>query len=242
MAIQTKKAKSSWFTLLILIAALALWAYDQKNKSGGPTPEQVTPQAERHSPTPSEKPAKSSQKSTSTTKSGRYEVFQNCTLLEARNNDGDSFMLRLPSGKTAEFRLYFVDTPESAFKRYGGGESNHARISQQAADLGGITPEQAVEIGKKGKAFTLGLLESKPFTLHTEWDSPYNDGRYHAHVEVSYEGKTRWLHQVLVERGLVRIKTKPADLPDGHTAAQEKENLRRLESEAKRNNLGAWGL
>jgi len=151
-------------------------------------------------------------------------------------------MVRLPNGKTAQFRLYFVDTPESAFKRYGGGETNHSRIRQQAADLGGITPEQAVEIGKKAKSLTLGLLASQPFTLYTEWDSPFDDGRYHAHIQVLHEGKITWLHQILIERGLARIRTKPADLPDGTTAAQEKETLRRLEGEARRKGLGAWGI
>jgi endonuclease YncB( thermonuclease family) len=122
------------------------------------------------------------------------------------------------------------------------GETNHERIRQQAAELGGITPEQAVEIGKKGKAFTLGLLGNKPFTIYTEWDSPYNDERYHAFVEVMDGGRKRWLHELLVERGLVRMKTKPADLPDGTTAARHKEHLKELERAAKRSGVGAWGL
>ncbi len=243
MAIQAKKTKSTWFTLLILIAAVALWAYDQKNDLTRPSPEPAPSQGDGNAPFSKTSPTNAALPQAGASKRiGRYEVFENCTLVEARNNDGDSFMLRLSNGKTAEFRLYFVDTPESAFKRYGGGETNHARISQQAADLGGITPEQAVEIGKQGKAFTLGLLQSKPITIFTEWDSPYNDGRYHAHVEMTHEGKTRWLHQLLVERGLARIKTKPADLPNGNGVAAEKSNLRRLESEAKRNGIGVWGL
>lgn len=229
----TKKPKSTWFTLLILVVALALWAYDQKNALNSPPTKAATSQT-RQPPVQKSSPA--------TPKDGRYEVYLNCTLVEHRGNDGDSFMVRLSNGKIAQFRLYFVDTPESAFKRYGGGETNHPRIRQQAADLGGITPEQAVEIGKKAKAFTLGLLGGQPFTLYTEWDSPYNDGRYHAHVQVSYEGKSRWLHQILIQRGFARIKTKPADLPDGTSASTEKENLRRFESDARRKDLGAWGI
>jgi endonuclease YncB( thermonuclease family) len=151
-------------------------------------------------------------------------------------------MLRLPDGRQAEFRLYFVDTPESAFKRYAGGETNHERIRQQAAELGGITPEQAVEIGKKGKAYTLALLGGRPFTIFTCWDSPYHDERYHAFVEVRENGKSRWLHELLVERGLVRMKTKPADLPDGTPASRHKDHLRDLERIAKKNETGVWGL
>ena len=237
------KSGNSWLTVLLLIAAIAIWAYDQKKALDRPT-KPTTSRTEKSTPPPKEKPstAPSSGTSKGLEKIGGYEVYRNCTLVEARNNDGDSFMVRLPTGKQAEFRLYFVDTPESAFKSYAGGETNHERIRQQAAELGGITPEQAVEIGKKGKAFTLALLANRPFTIFTEWDSPYNDNRFHAHIEVQQDGKTRWLHQLLVERGLVRMKTKPADLPDGTSATKEKENLRNLEREAKRKETGVWGL
>lgn len=223
------KPKSSWLPLLLVVVAVVVWAVDQKKSLDHPA---------KQGPTQTQKSATPK----SAEKTGHYEIYRNCTLIDARNNDGDSFKVRLPNGKEAEFRLYFVDTPESAFKSYPGGETNHQRIRQQAADLGGITPAQAVEIGKKGKAFTLGLLASKPFTLYTEWDSPYHDNRYHAHIEVQQDGKTRWLHQILVERGLVRLITKPADLPGGTSAAKEKENLRNLEREAKRQNIGVWAL
>lgn len=233
-------AKTSWFTVLLVIAAVVLWALNQKRAVDSRNPPQTrevgkSTSAPKTSP-PAEKPQARVEKK------GAYEVYRNCTLADYRNNDGDSFMLQLPDGRKAEFRLYFVDTPESAFKRYAGGETNHERIRQQAAELGGITPEQAVEIGKKGKAFTLGLLGSAPFTIHTCWDSPYHDDRYHAFVEVRENGKARWLHELLVERGLVRIKTKPADLPDGTPASKHREHLRDLERRAKQNGTGVWGL
>ncbi len=229
------KSGGSWFTILLVIAAVAIWAYEQKTaaKKPGKTPVSRV----QNPPTP---PA--SYSTAAVRKTGRYETYENCTLVEARNNDGDSFQVRLPDGRTEEFRLYFVDAPESAFKRYGGGETNHPRIRQQASDLGGITPEQAVEVGKKAKAFTLGRLKSAPFTIFTEWDSPFNDRRYHAHIQVMEKGEVRWLHQLLIKQGLARIRTKPADLPDGTSAAKERENLRRLEGEAKRGEIGVWGL
>jgi endonuclease YncB( thermonuclease family) len=239
----SQKSKRPWLTAVLLAAALAIWIYDQKKSlSGGKfsrsaqhekSPASESRDARRDAPEAGQHAAEND---------GRYEVYRNCTLSEARNNDGDSFMVRLPNGKQAEFRLYFVDTPESAFKSYAGGESNHQRIAQQAAELGGITPEQAVEIGQQAKHFTLALLAERPFTLYTEWDSPFHDRRYHAHVEVFQNGKPRWLHQVLVEKGFVRIITKPADLPDGTPAAREKDHLRQLESDAKRGRIGVWKL
>lgn len=209
-------AKTSWFSVVLVIAAAALWLLDQKRA------------VENHAPASHAQSA------------GAYETHSHCSLVEARNNDGDSFVLRLPGGRQAEFRLYFVDAPESAFKSYPGGHTNHERIRQQAADLGGITSQQAVETGRQAKAFTLGLLERGPVTIFTRWDSPFHDGRYHAFVRISGSGTTRWLHELLVERGLARIKTKPADLPDGTPAARQRDRLRALERAAKRKAAGVW--
>jgi endonuclease YncB( thermonuclease family) len=228
--IAKSKPKTSWFTVLLIIAAVVLWAYNQSR-----APEE----AQRRAPAPrpsTDAPAKPATRTTA------FETHQGCTLVEARGNDGDSFVVKLPDGKKAEFRLYFVDAPESAFKTYSGGDTNHRRIHDQAADLGGITPQQAVEIGKKAKAFTSGVLASRPFDLHTCWDSPFNDNRFHAFVEIRQNGKSRWLHEVLVEKGLVRIHTKGADLPDGTRSAKHKTRLQELQANAKKSAAGAWGL
>ena len=216
-------AKTSWFTVLLLVAAVVIWALDQKRALDKPQTRSV-------------------EKSTVSRDGETYEHHRGCTLVKGNHNDGDSFMLKLPNGRTAEFRLYFVDTPESAFKSYAGGETNHERIRQQAAEMGGITPQQAVEIGKKGKAFTLALLEESSCDIFTCWDSPFQDKRYHAFVQVKVNGKARWLHELLIERGLARIKTKPANLPDGTSAAKHKDHLRELERKAKRDGTGVWGL
>ncbi len=216
------KRGNSWLVALLTIASIAIWVYQETQQPG-----------QSRASDPAHKPSGST---------GVYEIYRNCNLVEARNNDGDSFIVRLPTGKQAEFRLYFVDTPESAFKSYRGGETNHARIRQQAAEMGGITPEQAVEIGKKAKSFTLGLLASRPFDIYTRWDSPFGDERFHAFVEVKLNGKPRYLSELLVERGFARIKTKPADLPDGTPAAQQLAHLRELEREAKRVATGVWSF
>ncbi len=224
---RSHKARGPWITALIVIAiGLSFYIESQQPQAA---------QAPRPSPTPAEPASKLE-------KIGGYEVYRNCTLAEARNNDGDSFMVRLPGGKQSEFRLYFVDTPESAFKSYPGGDTNHERIRQQAAEMGRITPEQVVEIGKVGKRYTLQLLASKPFTIYTRWDSPFHDDRYHAHVEVPFDRSTCWLDEYLIERGLARIKTKPADMPDGTPAAEHLAQLRDLERAAKQAKRGVWSF
>lgn len=239
--IHKPRQKSSWVTILLIVLTVGLWLYNETHPSSSPKPSGSTSRTSSNLPpkNPKQPPAQSSKTGE---KEGAYEVFRGCTLVDARNNDGDSFLVRLPHGQNVELRLYFVDTPESAFKNYGNGETNHPRIRQQAADMGGITPEQAVEIGKRSKNFTLGLLASQPFDIYTLWDSPFNDNRFHAFVQVKQDGKLRWLSELLVERGFARLKTKPADLPDGTAASKQLARLKDLERAAKRAEAGVWGL
>jgi endonuclease YncB( thermonuclease family) len=225
-----RKIKSALLPILILIAAVALWVSDAY-RSGNLPSFLDPPPTERSSTTPSE-----------STRTGRYDTYPSCTLVADRGNDGDSFKVRFPHGRIEILRLYFVDTPESAFKTYGGGRNNHNRIADQAADLGEITSQQAVEIGKRAKTYTLTLLEKKPFTVHTEWDSPFNDGRYHAFIEVTDKDRAQFLHQRLVEKGFARIHTKGANLPSGVSERAHEKFLLDLQRTAKSKHAGTWGL
>jgi len=133
-----------------------------------------------------------------------------------------------------------VDTPESQFRHYQNGQTNFERIRQQAAEMGGITPEQAVKTGTEAKHYVLSLLEKTPFTIYTQWDSPFNDQRFHAFIEITEGGRKRWLHELLIEKGLARLKTKPAPLPDGTTVNQHMAYLRELQSTARKSKVGVW--
>lgn len=164
--------------------------------------------------------------------------FEGCRLVEHRQNDGDSFRIRLPGGRVEEFRLYFVDAPESEFRDYGHGRTNRDRIAEQARYFG-LTPEQAIEIGRRAKEHSLGLLKKGAFTLHTAWDDPFGDRRFHAFL-VMPDG--RCLHESLIREGLARIHTKGAALPDGTGVAAQQRKLRDLEKEARRQRKGAWGI
>lgn len=228
-----RATRNSWITILLVLAAVALWVNEQREDAGRPAPSPASEAARPGKPDRPQEPA---------SRTGNYETYRNCSLVAEHNNDGDSFRVRLPDGRAEIVRLYFVDTPESAFKRYRDGETNHRRIRSQAQDLGGLTPEQAVEIGVKAKKFTLDLLERRPFTIHTVWDSPYQDQRYHAFVEVEENGRSRWLHELLIERGLARILTKQADLPDGTKADTQLRKLRSIEKAARAADKGAWGM
>jgi endonuclease YncB( thermonuclease family) len=228
MAIRAKS--SSRTSILLLVLATALWGYGEwQKRKGGDSPKATPPPAIQSVAVESKR-------------TGKYEVYRSCTLVSDKGNDGDSFKVRLSDGRVEIFRLYFVDAPESAFKQYRNNENNHERIAQQAEALGGITPEQAVEVGERAKAESLALLGRKPFTLYTQWDSPFKDQRYHAFVELNDGGKSRWLHEVLVGKGLARIHTKGAELPDGTSQSAQKDRLRKIEKSARDRREGAWGL
>lgn len=205
--------KSGWRILLFLAALAVIWIteFDLPKKSGSGSGE----------PT-----------------SFGFEKFEGCQLVTHRQNDGDSFRVRLPDGRVEQFRLYFVDAPESDFRTYKGGRDNHDRIRDQAKALGLPDPAAAVEVGKAAKTRTLALLDSAPFTIHTRWDDPFGDRRYHAFVSPS---RGPWLHETLVRDGLVRIHTKGSDLPDGTRQKEQLKKLRSLEEEARRGGRGAWG-
>lgn len=226
--LRKSKGTSSWLALLLLIAAIGLKVYDQSH--GGKATPVPHPPATTQAPTQNK----------SVSHLGNYEVYLNCRLLPHHSNDGDSFLTQTPDGREVTLRLYYVDTPESQFRHYQNGETNFKRIRQQAAEMGGITPEQAVKTGTQAKHYVLSLLEKAPFTIYTQWDSPFNDQRFHAFIEITEGGRKRWLHELLIEKGLARLKTKPAPLPDGTTINQHMAYLRELQSTARKNKVGVW--
>jgi endonuclease YncB( thermonuclease family) len=74
--------------------------------------------------------------------------------------------------------------------------------------------------------------------VFTEWDDPFGDRRYHAFIEMPDGG---WLHEQLVEQGLVRIHTKGEDVPGGLRRDAQERRLREMEREARRSARGVWG-
>jgi endonuclease YncB( thermonuclease family) len=176
--------------------------------------------------------------SASATRTGNYETYSGCRYEEHRQNDGDSFRVRLPDGRVEQFRLYYVDCPESDFRTYPGGADNHERIHEQAV-IFGISDPQAVEIGKRAKARAHEILTAGSFTVYTRWDDPFGDKRYHAFI---LPAGGPFLEETLVREGLARIHTKPAVMPDGTPSKQRQAQLRELEGEAKKVHRGAWGM
>ena len=246
-----KSAKKSVLSIIVLLVVVALKFCTDKSKHNPAAPPTIPSEptsvpavpentAEKNPPSRTTSPQKQTSTAPPVSQKNGWTIYENCQLVSHHNNDGDSFRVKLPDGSVQEFRLYFVDTPESTFKRYRDGNTNADRIGDQARYFGGITPEASTALGMTAKKFTLAMLEKTPFTLATRNEDVYDSGRYYCHVSLPYDGKTRWLDEILVSKGYVRIITQPADLPDGTKAETHRTLLRKMESEAKRNRLGGW--
>lgn len=218
-----KADTKSWQVVVLLIAAVALWVVERwkpdllrglRDRPATPA-EQVEKEGASGASGGNGKPAIVK----------GYEKYEGCSWVDHRQNDGDSFRLKMPDGRVAQFRLYFADTPESAFRSYGGGANNHDRIHQQARDMG-VTDKEVVQIGVDAKKAVEKMLKGKPITLYTEWDDPFGDQRFHAFIEMPDGG---WLHEWLVKEGLARVHTKGSTLPDGTPEQTQLKMLEKLE-------------
>ncbi|MEM7516956.1 MAG: thermonuclease family protein [Planctomycetota bacterium] len=172
-----------------------------------------------------------------------YDKFAGATLIDDKDNDGDSFYVDL-DGKKIQLRLYFVDAPEKYLSdRYA---KQQRRVAEQARELGDVSPEQIVEVGKAAKLFVERELKGRAFTVYTYWEQVYDGDRYYGFVELA-DGD--YLGNRLVENGLARIHTKgpgskqnPVPTPDGAAFFDHRDKLRKLEREARNADRGAWGL
>ena len=125
-------------------------------------------------------------------------------------------------------------------RKYRNGETNEKRLDYQGRDLGGLTREETLEIGREAKKWVRKKLSGGTFTVSTKWQEVFDSGRYYGFVTVEDAGTERFLHELLVEQGLVRIYTEGAGLPDGTSRIEQEKRLRGLEREAKSAQRGAW--
>lgn len=174
-------------------------------------------------------------------KGSGWTHLQNCRFIAGRNNDGDSFHVKHEKGET-EFRLYFVDTPESQFKSYRDGNTNGPRIAEQGDYFGELDRDATTTVGRAGKDLVKKLLGKNDFEVLTKWEDVYGPQRQYCLVVVPWEGQRVYLHELLVASGLARIHTRGADLPRGRDYRAQKAHLKTIERGARDKKVGAWGL
>jgi len=158
-------------------------------------------------------------------------VLKDCRLIRNPANDGDSFHVSA-GNKEYLFRLYLVDAPETH-------EMTPRRLVDQAKYFQ-ITVPQAIEVGRAAKDFTQEKL-SQPFTVFTHMSDAMGRSRlerFYAFVETR-QGD---LGEQLVRDGLARSYGFKAAPPGLTSSRIEVAKLQQLEDEAKRDQIGAWGV
>ncbi len=170
---------------------------------------------------------------------GDWTHLKKCRLITGRNNDGDSFHVKHEEGET-EFRLYFVDTPESKYKTYRGGDSNGKRIGEQGKYFGGLDREETTAVGSDAKKLVAEILTQGEFEIFTRWEEVYGPDRRYALVVPKVKGQRFFLHELLVGKGLGRIHTTGVDIPQLRKRREQESVLRDLEKDAQAANVGGW--
>lgn len=161
----------------------------------------------------------------------QWRTKEGCTLIENEANDGDSFHVKVNT-RHYLFRLLWVDTPETD-NRFP------ERVAEQAAYFG-ITSEQAIQVGKDAEKFTREFL-SKPFTVYTQFEDARGASVKDRDYAIVRSGPT-YLMEALVSNGLARIHGFQEMPEDGPSVATIRGRLKGLESDARKNRRGAWGL
>lgn len=164
--------------------------------------------------------------------SSTWQVLEGCQLVDARINDGDSFLVRHQQQEFI-FRLYFVDTPETY--------STYPDRLQQQAQYFSISNEQTLAAGQQASRFSKRFLQGK-FTVLTQWADACGGGtpRYFALIQKEQQ----YLSLELVRQGLARIYGMPARKawpPEGMTPLAFLQQLKQAERSAQQNLVGIWG-
>ncbi len=162
-----------------------------------------------------------------------WQTFTPCRLAGNASNDGDSFHVQCPDGEERIFRLYFVDAPES-------DDSFPDRVAEQAKYFG-ISPQQALEIGKAALELT-GKVLTEPFAVQTKLSSALGRSSLPRHYAIVTTRDGVDLAAMLVSNGLARVFGEGVTLRDGTPSNTQRDVLLLAELYAKRNRLGAWSL
>ncbi len=161
-----------------------------------------------------------------------WKTLTDCRLAANEYGDGDSFHIRSGS-RDYIIRLYFVDCAETE-------ATFPERVAEQAA-YWKIDVAKALQLGREAERFTKEKL-STPFTVVTQLEDARgasNQRRYFGFVLPN--GGRENLAELLVANGLARIYGAPGKPPDGRDQEAFKQQLHRLENDAKAKRLGGWG-
>jgi endonuclease YncB( thermonuclease family) len=161
-----------------------------------------------------------------------WRVREGCTLVENPANDGDSFHVRM-GRRTYIFRLLWVDAPET-------DDRFPERVAEQSAYFG-ISTQAVFRAGREAQRFTREFLSRQPFTVYTQFADARGASEKNRYYAIIKSGDT-FLMEALVANGLARIHGIQIMPPGAPSESVMRMRLRGLETEAKRQRRGAWGL
>jgi endonuclease YncB( thermonuclease family) len=164
--------------------------------------------------------------------------------------DGDSFTLKVPSGKTNyrwKIRIYGSDAPETEKDK-----RSPQRLAEQAKTFGLLKERDVIKWGKKARRATgTWLREAKEIHLHVREagkEKGYN-GRFLGIVEIiPKKGDPFLLHERLLKEGLASPTSHRAPWPEkdlkrwreAKLKIRFRKDLENLKSAAKRKKQGVW--
>lgn len=169
-------------------------------------------------------------------------VLSPARLLSTEWADGDSFLVQFTDPSTGAdrkevFRLYGVDCMETQTTL----DSDRRRVLEQARHFGIEDPSQVIGEGRTATKFVQTVL-TKPFTVHTGFAQAMGRSkkpRYYAFITTS-EGRD--LGELLVQKGLARVKGISRQRADGTSREEYTARLADLELAAAIDRAGIWKL
>lgn len=158
--------------------------------------------------------------------------LRGATYVEDDQNSGDRFLVS-HNGEQFFVRLLWVNCPPR--------DAEDAKLLKQASDYFGITPEDAVAIGRQAKTFTKDFLQGRSLTLYTRGPK---DAPYGVFAAVRPDGVGDFAG-VLVDNGLAFVH---APVTKKTPARQNEDSilsaLKERETAARKRSIvpGAWAL
>lgn len=173
------------------------------------------------------------------------QELPDCTLVEAKWADGDSFRIRTAAGKEHTVRLYGADCIEATIN--DSTDARRLRAQRRYFGLSGYggSPQASIQYAKQ-----LGMqatdrreeLLEKPFTVHTSFADARGDGKFRRIYGFVTTADGEDLAAVLVREGLARAYGVYRRTPAGRHADDYRAELADLELLAARKGRGAWQL
>ena len=160
-----------------------------------------------------------------------WQEYKNVKLDESGGKlDGDSIPV-LTDDESFILNLYFIDAPETS--------ARYPDKPKEQAEYFGLSLEESLSLGKTATEFVRAKLEGG-FTVHSKRAQiTTNDDkvRYYGMIEIG----NKFLSELLVEAGLVRIKGRTTSTPDEKPSSVFLAKLEKLEKKAKLKKVGGWG-